>query len=1243
MLKLQGTLLWGTGSLRVGMRCYSTRVKEETRKLWLHEQVELLEVLEARVKQLRADNESETLKPNLQLCQIKKFGYFPSAQGQKTPAPQTAQGKPVPTEEARLAVKGSSWKAKVKIEKQAKKTKRWDLNTRTLEAILSSKTLVEQAVKCSPASVRKAVADGSKAQSDSNIALNGILVRDRNLRPISSSPPSSSPAAVKASAEPVLMLNGRPLPEMKVFQDDIRMTILAYMDTSLFQGQKRKALQCLLYFHNTPGLKKFLTTQMFSLLMCHYAKQGALMKIGWLFSMLEENDLKPNQDCYMAVLNCMGRIKAEPLIISRCIEQLESEGFSLQNFFKDSTYEDNEVMMVLRAIQTVKPDFQPQFFSPPTSTVPLLEKFYKKNNSVSYAKLNFTVEELKQRFRKQYKLEISDRVTVDSVEATRPITATTVKVREISSKIRSHWEAALLQNLTKLKKQENIWRTSKLDLYPFLCVLTKQEYVDLMMQTVFSLPALGECVTVLAKDLGTRIYNKYTILRKSCTISEENFEKTYDHYVQLLARDNQVNNFLPREYWEKLRAEAGCSPSLISKQVVWPPSLLVQLGFQLIELMVQTLKLDHSLLPSLPEETVIPVLYHVYSFRGIKQIGFIKPHSILIRLLQEAVETTLTFDSFILPMQCPPVPWVSSQFGAYTLSPVKLMRCQDGVLQHELLLEECPHDHLCLVLDALNFLGNCPWKVNQPVLDVVISIFNDKGDEKLDIPPPPSWEAKELAKQLAESVPMSKMALRWKMAQYRKKARETYSLRMDMLYKLSIAKHLKDEVFWFPHNLDFRGRTYPCPPHFNHLGGDFTRGILLFAEGKPLGQHGLDWLKIHLVNLTGLKKKNTLRERLAYANRIMPNILDSADNPLTGKRWWMDTDEPWQVLACSMEIAKAVRSPNPAEYVSHFPVHQDGSCNGLQHYAALGRDMLGAFSVNLAPSTVPQDVYTSVAKQVEISRQKDAANGVKIAQALDGYVTRKVVKQTVMTVVYGVTQYGGRLQIEKQLKEIENFPKEDIWQASKYLVQLVFQSLSEMFSGSREIQNWLTESAWLISKTGQTVEWVTPLGLPIIQPYHSKKSMLVKGEFQNLHLKSNYKLDQKPNVRKQKNAFPPNFIHSLDSSHMMLTALHCQKAGIRFVSVHDCFWTHAATVDLMNKICREQFVALHSQPILEDLSKFMLQKYCSDTTSCESDKKTKGQKAVQARIQELKALLPNIPKKGDFNLEKVKRSVYFFN
>jgi len=58
------------------------------------------------------------------------------------------------------------------------------------------------------------------------------------------------------------------------------------------------------------------------------------------------------------------------------------------------------------------------------------------------------------------------------------------------------------------------------------------------------------------------------------------------------------------------------------------------------------------------------------------------------------------------------------------------------------------------------------------------------------------------------------------------------------------------------------------------------RSILLFAQGKPLGRGGLDWLKIHLINLTGLKKREPVSERLKFANEIMSEILDSANNPL---------------------------------------------------------------------------------------------------------------------------------------------------------------------------------------------------------------------------------------------------------------------------------------------------------------------------------------------------------------------------
>lgn len=41
-----------------------------------------------------------------------------------------------------------------------------------------------------------------------------------------------------------------------------------------------------------------------------------------------------------------------------------------------------------------------------------------------------------------------------------------------------------------------------------------------------------------------------------------------------------------------------------------------------------------------------------------------------------------------------------------------------------------------------------------------------------------------------------------------------------------------------------RGRAYPMHPHLNHLGADICRGLLSFAQAKPLGDVGLYWLKV---------------------------------------------------------------------------------------------------------------------------------------------------------------------------------------------------------------------------------------------------------------------------------------------------------------------------------------------------------------------------------------------------------------
>ena len=469
---------------------------------------------------------------------------------------------------------------------------------------------------------------------------------------------------------------------------------------------------------------------------------------------------------------------------------------------------------------------------------------------------------------------------------------------------------------------------------------------------------------------------------------------------------------------------------------------------------------------------------------------------------------------------------------------------------------------------------------------------------------------------------------------------ESFSLWSDALYRLSIANHFRNDIVYFPHNIDFRGRVYPVTPYFNHMGADLARSLLVFAEGKKLGPRGLYWLKLHAINMTGTMKRESVEERIRLADEIIDDILDSAERPFEGKRWWLQSEDPWQTLATCIEIKNALDSGDPENFVSRLPIHQDGSCNGLQHYAALGRDVLGAGAVNLLPSEKPQDIYSEVAEIVERRRREDAADGVDVAGTLEGFVRRKVIKQTVMTTVYGVTAYGAKLQIAKQLKDIEDFPSASVDEAAKYLAAKTFESLNELFQSSQEIQAWLTDCAVFLSKEMQEcAQWETPLGFVVRQPY-VKNPVSVWASTADQDNRSwiraftplTVKLGLKPNTVKNANGFPPNFVHSLDSSHMMMTGLELWNRGVTFASVHDCYWTHACSVDVMNEVCREQFVKLHSFPIVDKLAEGFQERLTEAGSSLSVVDRHKAE-----------VLFKTLPKKGKLDLNQVKKSIYFFS
>ena len=51
------------------------------------------------------------------------------------------------------------------------------------------------------------------------------------------------------------------------------------------------------------------------------------------------------------------------------------------------------------------------------------------------------------------------------------------------------------------------------------------------------------------------------------------------------------------------------------------------------------------------------------------------------------------------------------------------------------------------------------------------------------------------------------------------------------------------------------------------------------------------------------------------------------------------------------------------------------------------------------------------------------------------------------------------------------------------VVQRTLDGLSDMFRSARSIMKWLADCAALIGKQEAPVQWVTPLGLPVVQPY----------------------------------------------------------------------------------------------------------------------------------------------------------------
>ncbi|TFY82948.1 hypothetical protein EWM64_g1061 [Hericium alpestre] len=658
----------------------------------------------------------------------------------------------------------------------------------------------------------------------------------------------------------------------------------------------------------------------------------------------------------------------------------------------------------------------------------------------------------------------------------------------------------------------------------------------------------------------------------------------------------------------------------------WTQTTKVKVGSFLVDRLMEVALVDRTAVNKRTGEEVTeehPAFFHSYEYVRGHKLGVIKLNPVVAaRMAKDGLRETL--HPRHLPMLVKPKPWLGPNDGGYIYNKLRIapvMRFKESKEQQAYLKRAAELGNVELVFAGLDVLGATPWKINRRLFDVVLEVWN-RG-ERMGKLPPAVYDVPEPEKpENVDTDPAARNVFLTRQRAWLQERANTHSDRCSVNYKIEIARTFLNDTLYMPHNLDFRGRAYPIPPHLNHIGDDLSRGLLLFAESKPLGEHGLRWLKIHLANLYGYDKA-TFEERAEFVHQHLEDVFDSAENPLSGKRWWSKADDPWQCLATCMELKSALDSPTRSHTSVHCRCTRTGTCNGLQHYAALGGDARGAKQVNLDVADRPSDVYTYVANMVEKSMLEDVEKGDKFAMLLTGKIARKVVKQTVMTTVYGVTFIGAREQIQKQLKDRGDIEEEQIYMASIYLAKKVMQCIGDLFTGAQAIQDYLTTAARLIAKSVPgdrldevmklrkqpklktshkppanrlqkeqmtSVVWTTPLGLPIVQPYRKIKRKQIVTSVQSVYI-SDPNTPSEVNAQKQATAFPPNFIHSLDATHMLLTALECRTQSLTFASVHDSYWTHPSTIDQMSAIIRDTFIALHSSDVLRRLDAEFRERY----------------------------------------------------
>lgn len=637
------------------------------------------------------------------------------------------------------------------------------------------------------------------------------------------------------------------------------------------------------------------------------------------------------------------------------------------------------------------------------------------------------------------------------------------------------------------------------------------------------------------------------------------------------------------------------------------------------------------------------------------ELTSIVPTQFLIDLWNKNEEILLDNIYTSIPMIVPPKPWTSFSNGGYygCLAPffalLRLARVKSKFYYNY--LNRLNQTDLTPVMSAVNAVQATPWVINQRVLEVVKKIIKNGGDvggipRMSPLPELPNLTGDFTEKELKEHKHKKMLRIR---ADNRRKARALRCLSMVAVAK----KYAKYSAIYFPCNMDFRGRVYPIPS-FSPQGDDLTKGLLLMQDTPPATDEKAEyWFRIAGCEFYG-NDKVSFDDQIKWTHDHEDAIMAVAEDPLgTGKDFWSNSDCPVEFLGWCFEFADMLKykmdhGDSVVGWTCGIPVAFDGTCSGLQHFSAALRDEIGGTAVNLVPGEKPSDIYGIVAEKVNVQLKKDAINGTPdeasknkkgepctkwgtktLAQQWLAYgVNRKVTKRCVMTLAYGSKQYGFKGQlIEDILKPAIEEGRGDMFTAGRnplavYLAKLIWNAVTVTVVKAVEGMKWLQEVSREVCKSGNIVTWQTPMGLPVQQNYMEMDTKVFKmrfmGTFKRFYVPE---LTDKVSSRQQVQGIAPNFIHSMDASHLQWSINKCVEKGIHhFSMIHDSYATCPAQADTLFHTVREAFVEMYTKhDVLMDFKADMQNLVADDV------------------------VLPDPPVKGVLDIKCVLYSLYMFH